>query len=245
MDYTEARNVLREEDEVLDNPDTISVLIRKGSPVHQAIKTLARPTVIDHLIETGAVTYADIFGHLQANGRDVSPEQGKEILLAPYKEPPVVAKLSDKECELLLSLMHDGHKLDTFGSSATLRTLRKFTNLFVDACDDDTLCDYYDKHCDQLGDYCERMEKKDIESYLGYNDGKVESACEDECEECECECDSEDKDESSEPILGYCVITPLDPKKGPAHRFPVYGELSSDEFWKLFDIGKDGSSDDE
>lgn len=245
MDYTEARKILCEEDEVLDNPDTISVLIRKGSPVHQAIKTLARPTVIDHLIETGAVTYADIFGNLQTNGRDVSTEEGKKILLAPYKEQPVTAKLSDKECELLLSLMHDGHKMDTFKSSATLSTLKKFTDLFVDARDDDILGGYFERHYDQISDYCERMEKKDIEPYPGYNDGRAESACEDECEECECECDSEDKDESSEPILGYCVITPLDPKKGPAHRFPVYGELSSDEFWKLFDIGKDGSSDDE
>ena len=247
MNYTEARDVLREEGEVLDNHDTLSVLIRKGSPVHQAIKTLAHPTVIEHLIEIGAVTYADIFGNLQANGRDVSPEEGKQILLAPYKEPPVVAKLSDKECELLLSLMHDGHKLDTFKSSAILRTLKKFTNLFVDARDDDTLGDYFDRHYDQISDYCERMEKKDIEPYPGYNDGRAESDCEDEYEECECECecDGEDEDESSEPILGYCVITPLDPKKGPAHRFPVYGELSSDEFWKLFDIGKDGFSDDE
>ena len=241
MDFTTARKILCKEDQLLDDSEVVN--LRKGSLVHKAIKTMARPTVIDHLIETGAVTYADIFGTLQANGRDVSPEEGKQILLAPYKEPPIVAKLSDKECELVLSLMHDGYKLDTFRSSATLRTLRKFTNLFVDACDDDTLCDYYDKHCDQLGDYCERMEKKDIESYLGYNDGKVESACEDECEECKCECDSED--EPSEPILGYCVITPLDQKKGPAHRFPVYEELFSDEFWKLFNIEKDGSSDDE
>lgn len=245
MNLTEARDVLREEGKVLDNHDTLSVLIRKGSPVHQAIKVLANPTVIEHLIETGAVTYADIFGSFQANGRDISPEEGKEILLATYKEQPVTAKLSDKECELLLSLMHDGHKLDTFKSSAILRTLRKFTNIFVDARDDDTLGDYFDRHYDQISDYCERMEKKDIEPYPGYNDGRAESDCEDECEECECECDGEDEDESSEPILGYCVITPLDPKRGPAHRFPVYGELFSDEFWKLFDIGKDDSSDDE
>jgi hypothetical protein len=247
MNLTEARNVLQREDEILDNPDTISVLIRKGSPVHQAIKTLAHPTLIDHLIETGAVTYADIFGSLQANGRDISPEEGKEILLATYKEQPVTAKLSDKECELLLSLMHDGHKLDTFKSSAVLRTLKKFTNLFVDARDDDILGGYFDRHYDQISDYCERMEKKDIEPYPGYNDGKAENDCEDECEDgYECEgCESGDEDESSEPILGYCIIAPLDPKRGPAHRFPVYGELSSDEFWKLFDIGKDGSSDDE
>lgn len=243
MDYTTARSVLRKEDKILDSCDTEAVLVHNGSLVHQAIKTLARPTTIEHLIETGAVTYDSIFGPLQ--GREISTEEGKEILLAPYKEQPVTAKLSDKECELLLSLMHDGHKMDTFKSSATLRTLKKFTNLFVDARDDDVLGGYFERHYDQISDYCERMEKKDIEPYPGYNDKKVESACEDECEGCECECDSEDEDKSSEPILGYCVITPLDPKKGPAHRFPVYEELFSDEFWKLFDIGKDGFSDDE
>ena len=242
MDYTTARKILREEGEFLDRSDTEAILIHHGSLTHQAIKALARPTVIDHLIETGAVTYADIFGTLQANGRDVSPEKGKEILLAPYKEPPMVAKLSDKECELLLSLMHDGHKLDTFRSSAILRTLKKFTNVFVDARDDDTLGEYFDRHYNQISDYCERMEKKDIEPYPGYNDGKAECACEDECE---CECDDEDEDESSEPISGYCIVTPLDPKRGPAHQFPVHGKLFSDEFWKLFDIGKDGFSDDE
>lgn len=241
MDFTTARKILCKEDKLLDDSEVVN--LRKGSLVHKAIKTMARPTVIEHLIETGAVTYADIFGNLQANGRDVSPEQGKEILLAPYKEPSVVAKLSDKECELLLSLMHDGYKKETFKSSAILRTLKKFTNLFVDARDDDILGGYFDRHYDQISDYCERMEKKDIEPYPGYNDGRAENDCKDECEECEC--DGEDEDESSEPILGYCVITPLDPKKGPAHRFPVYGELFSDEFWKLFDIGKDGSSDDE
>ena len=240
MNYTEARDVLREEDEVLDNHDTISVLIRKGSPVHQAIKTLAHPTVIEHLVETGAVTYADISGTLQANGHNVSPEEGKQILLAPYKEPPVTAKLSDKECELLLSLMHDGHKMDTFKSSAILRTLKKFTNVFVDARDDDTLGEYFDRHYDQVSDYCERMEKKGIEPYPCYSCSKAESDCEDECE-----CDDEDENESSEPISGYYYVMPLDPKRGPAHRFPVHGKLFSDEFWKLFDIGKDGFSDDE
>lgn len=166
MDYTTARAVLRKEDEILDSSDTEAVLINNGSLVHQAIKTLARPTVIEHLIETGAVTYADIFGTLQANGRDVSPEKGKQILLAPYKEPPVVAKLSDKECELLLSLMHDGYKLETFRSSAILRTLKKFTNIFVDARDDDTLGDYFDRHYDQISDYCERMERKILNHIL-------------------------------------------------------------------------------
>jgi hypothetical protein len=247
MNLTEARNVLQREDEILDNPDTVSILIQSGSLVHDAIKVLAYPTLIEHLIETGVVTYADIFGSLHGNGRDVSPEEGKEILLATYKEQPVTAKLSDEECELLLSLMHDGYKKETFKSSAVLGTLKKFTNLFVDARDDDILGGYFDRHYDQISDYCERMEKKDIEPYPGYNDGKAENDCEDECEECECECEcgGEDEDESSEPILGYCVIAPLDPKRGPAHRFPVYGELSSDEFWKLFDIVKDGSSDDE
>ena len=169
MDYIQARTILQNEGEILDS-DAETVLINSGSLTHQAIKTLAHPTVIDHLIETGAVTYADIFGNLQANGRDVSPEEGKQILLAPYKEPPVVAELSDKECELLLSLMHDGHKWDTFKNSAILRTLGKFTNIFVDARDDDTLGDYFDRHYDQINDYCKRMEKKDIEPYPGYND---------------------------------------------------------------------------
>lgn len=243
MNLTEARNVLQREGEILDGCDTEAILIQSGSLVHDAIKVLAYPTVIEHLIETEAVTYADIFGSLQANGRDISPEEGKEILLATYKEQPVTAKLSDKECELLLSLMHDGHKMDTFKSSATLSTLKKLTNLFVDARDDDILGGYFERHYDQISNYCERMEKKDIEPYPGYNDGKAECACEDEYEECECEYDGED--ESSEPISGYCVVMPSDSKKAPIRCFPVYGKLFSDEFWKLFDIGKDDSSDDE
>ena len=237
MNYAEARHVLHLQDETLD--DSESNTIQSGSMVHEAMKILSHPTVIEHLVETGAVTYDSIFGAYQ--GRKVSTEEGKGMLLAPYKEPPVIAKLSDKECELILSLMHDGHKLDTFRSSATLRTLRKFTNLFIDACEDDTLCDYYNRHCDQLSDYCERMEKKTDEHYHDLKElaNDCEDGYEDECEE------GEDEDESSEPISGYCVVMPSDSKSAPIRCFPVYGKLFSDEFWKLFDIGKDGSSDDE